>query len=167
MTDPRTGAETVGGDQRSHAHEPAGTIEEGAEQHEEIEHPGKLLRIAGMVRAMLAELETASLDEPSRQRLTEIHNQMLDALRELLSGQLEAELSEFRLDIEGAPPSGAELRVVQAQLAGWLQGLFQGIQASIASQQLAAQHQLAQMRQQQLPGGEPGGTGSSDTGQYL
>lgn len=132
---------------------------------EEIEHPAKLLRIAAIVKAMLDEVRTVELDEAARARLATIHNRMIEELGDLVSDDLRAELSELELEPVEGEPTGAELRVVQAQLSGWLQGLFHGIQASVASQQLAARQQLAQMKQGQLgPGGEQTGAGA---GQYL
>ncbi len=125
----------------------------------QIEHPDKLLRIAHMTRSLLNEVEATELDEAARERLTGIHNQAVDALRDLVSEDLRSELDDLHLSTEDSAPSGPELRVAQAQLAGWLQGLFQGIQASIMSQQASAQHQLQQMRQQR--------GGGSSTGQYL
>lgn len=125
----------------------------------EIEEPARLLRIAMAVQTLFQEVKTTELDEAARQRLTDIHNRTIEDLRDLVSSDLEAELDAFTLEQHGSPPSGAELRVMQAQLAGWLQGLFHGIQASIATQQMAAQQQLARMREQspgQLPGGKPG-----------
>lgn len=97
---------------------------------------------------MLAEVTTTELDEAARQRLTEIHNRAVDDLRAVVSDDLRAELDGLSLDPDDSTPTGAELRVMQAQLSGWLQGLFHGIQASIATQQMAAQQQLARMREQ-------------------
>lgn len=134
--------------------------EDQQELRTEIEHPARLLRIATAVQTLFQEVKTTELDEAARQRLTDIHNRTIEDLRGLVSSDLEGELDAFTLEIDDGTPSGPELRVMQAQLAGWLQGVFHGIQATVASQQMAAQQQLAQMRQQ----GE--GT-QAGPGQYL
>ncbi len=126
---------------------------------EEVEEPARLLRIASAVQSMLHEVRTTELDQAARERLTDIHNRMVSDLSQIVSEELTEELEGLALEAEQGTPSGAELRVMQAQLAGWLQGLFHGIQASIATQQMAAQQQLARMRAQQageLPGSQPG-----------
>lgn len=115
---------------------------------EAIEEPARLIRIASTVQTLLAEVQTTELDEAARQRLTEIHNRTVEDLRSVVSSELRSELEELTLEPDDGTPTGAELRVMQAQLSGWLQGLFHGIQASIATQQLAAQQQLARMREQ-------------------
>ncbi|HEX2027672.1 MAG TPA: proteasome activator [Nitriliruptorales bacterium] len=127
---------------------------------EEIEHPARLLRIAHSIRSLLDEVRTTDLDEAGRERLAAIHQQAVDSLQEIVSENLVEELGQMELPMDEGIPSGGELRVVQAQLAGWLEGLFRGIQASMASQQIAQQHhrQLAQRRA--LEGG-------GQTGQYL
>jgi len=128
----------------------------------EIEQPAKLMRIAMTVQTLFQEVTTTELDEAGRVRLTEIHNRIVEELRELVSSNLEAELEALTLESQDGPPSGGELRVTQAQLAGWLQGVFHGIQASVASQQMAAQQQLAQMQRQGA------GEGANPrSGQYL
>ena len=137
----------------------ADPAEPGETPREEVEEPARLLRIASTVQALLHEVQTTELDQAARKRLTDIHNRMVTDLRGIVSDELAEELQGLALEPEQTTPSGAELRVMQAQLAGWLQGLFHGIQASIATQQMAAQQQLARMRAQQsgeLPGGEPG-----------
>ena len=126
---------------------------------EEVEEPARLLRIASTVQALLHEVRTTELDQAARERLTDIHNRMVNDLSQIVSEELIQELEGLTLEPEQGTPSGAELRVLQAQLAGWLQGLFHGIQASIATQQMAAQQQLARMRAQQaneLPASQPG-----------
>ena len=126
---------------------------------EEIDEPARLIRIASTVQALLQEVKTTELDEAARQRLTDIHNRAVEDLRGSVSDDLKRELEQLTLDPGDETPSGAELRVMQAQLSGWLQGLFHGIQASIATQQMAAQQQLARMRDQegqQPMGGQPG-----------
>lgn len=125
-----------------------------------IEQPAKLVRIATMVQRMLNEVRDVDLDEASRKRLAEIYNRVVDELSEVLPGDLREELSAMVIHVVTAedPPSQAELQLVHAQLVGWLEGLFHGIQASIASQQLALQEQLQRMRHQQAlePGGRTG-----------
>ncbi len=133
---------------------PAGAAPPTALEHvaevdtrEAIAEPARLIRIASTVQSLLAEVQTTELDEAARQRLTEIHNRTVDDLRSVVSGELRSELDDLSLEPDDGTPTGAELRVMQAQLSGWLQGLFHGIQASIATQQLAAQQQLARMRE--------------------
>ena len=115
-----------------------------------IEEPAKLLRIASMTRSMLEEVRQATLDEDGRSRLRDIHEASVSQLRSVLTEDLREELSEVFLPLEGAVPTQAELRIAQAQLIGWLEGLFNGIQAAIMTQQMAAQAQLHQMRTPQL-----------------
>lgn len=131
-----------------------------ADPRQEIDEPARLIRIAATVQSLLQEVEVTQLDEAARQRLTDIHNRTVEALRDAVSEDLQDELSRLSLESTAGTPTGAELRVMQAQLSGWLQGLFHGIQATIANQQMAAQQQLAKMREQ---GQRP----SSATGQYL
>ncbi len=147
----------TGSDATVHEPHPVTALEHAAQQdtRDGIEEPARLLRIASTVQALLAEVETTELDEAARQRLTDIHNRTVEDLRAVVSGELESELDELSLEPTDGTPTGAELRVMQAQLSGWLQGLFHGIQASIATQQLAAQQQLARMRERPgLDGGE-------------
>jgi hypothetical protein len=131
-----------------------------------ILQPTKLIRIASMTRAMLEEVRQSPLDEPGRQRLMRIHERSLDELREVLSKDLQEEFNEIfeplhRDDI----PSESELRIAQAQLIGWLEGLFHGIQASLFSQQMAAQAQLAEMQRKAIGQGAP--QQQEPTGLYL
>ncbi len=130
---------------------------------EEIAQPARLMRLAATVQTLLHEVRTTELDQAARERLTEIHNRIVEDLGEIVSPQLAEELEELSVASGQGTPTGAELRVMQAQLAGWLQGLFHGIQASVATQQMAAQQQLARMRSQQQDGELPPG----DPGQYL
>lgn len=130
------------------------------QRNEEIEEPAKLLRIAHMIRSMLDEVKTTELDEAGRQRLAEIHNQTLEELHGIVSEDLREELQDVTAGVEAdGAPSGAELRVAQAQLAGWLEGLFRGIQASMAAQ--------ARQSQQQIQAAAASGDESSRSGQYL
>lgn len=111
-----------------------------------ITEPSKLMRIASMTRAMLEEVRQAPLDEAGRTRLLSIYRNTLDELREVLSADLQEELDTIFLPLESPTPSESELRIAQAQLVGWLEGLFHGIQASLWSQQVSAAAQLEEMR---------------------
>ena len=111
-----------------------------------ITEPSKLIRIASMTRAMLDEVRQAPLDELGRRRLGEIYTNSLDQLRESLSDDLQEELESIFQPLHQEETSESELRIVQAQLVGWLEGLFHGIQASLFSQQAAAAAQLDEMR---------------------
>lgn len=123
-------------------------------QGEEVTSPAKVMRIGSMVKALLEEVRSAPLDEPSRERLAEIYERSVVELSEALSPDLQEELRSLALPFtDGEIPSEGEIRVAKAQLVGWLEGLFHGIQATLFAQQLAARQQLEQMRQ--LPGGSP------------
>jgi hypothetical protein len=129
-------------------------VESNVEGDETISRPSKLIRIASMTRATLDEVRQAPLDEAGRTRLLGIYLRSLDELKEVLSPDLREELDEVFLPLTSEVPSESELRVAQAQLVGWLEGLFHGIQASLWSQQMAAQAQLAEVRQEKaLEGG--------------
>jgi hypothetical protein len=136
-----------------------------------VEQPGKLLRIAMMVREMLEEVRRAPLDEGAREHLKDIHERVIAELKSALSGPLAEELDRITLPFgDGEIPTEAELRLTHAQLLGWLEGLFQGIQAAIATQQLAMQSQLEEMRRRALPSGDPRADvrpGEPNPGQYL
>jgi hypothetical protein len=144
------------------------------EPREAIAEPGKLLRIASMVRELLEETRGAPLDERGRTRLRQIYERSVDELRDVLPDELERELQEFILPLEGVPTE-SEMRVAQAQLVGWLEGLFHGIQAAVVAQQQAAMQQLQELRRRGLPPGiarpgrQPpgGGDGEATPGQYL
>jgi len=126
-----------------------------------VNEPAKVLRIGSMVKMLLDEARAAPLDERSRVRLREIYEQSIQNLSEGLSPDLVAELEELALPFDEDAPSEAELRIAQAQLVGWLEGLFHGIQATLMSQQMAARAQLDDMRKRGLPSGdEPGRTGA-------
>lgn len=126
---------------------------EGDAPSESIEHPAKLLRIGSMVKQLLEEVRSAPLDEASRGRLREIYEQSIRELAEGLSPDLAAELDRISIPFDTGTPSDAELRVAHAQLVGWLEGLFHGIQATLVAQQVAARAQLDEMRQRSLPQG--------------
>jgi hypothetical protein len=128
---------------------------------ESVSEPAKVLRIGSMVKTLLDEVRAAPLDERSRVRLREIYEQSIHDLAEGLSPDLVAELERMAPPFEVHAPSESELRIAQAQLVGWLEGLFHGIQATLMSQQMAARAQLEEMRQRGLPSaGESGRTGA-------
>ncbi|HEV3363050.1 MAG TPA: proteasome activator [Acidimicrobiia bacterium] len=129
--------------------------EEGKEEpdRESVSQPSKLIRIATMVKSMLEEVRQASLDEAGRQRLRQIYDRSLAELSEVLSEDLRDELDEVMVPFGEGLPSESELRIAQAQLVGWLEGLFHGIQATMMTQQMMAQQQLEQMRRRALPVG--------------
>ncbi|MBO1268800.1 bacterial proteasome activator family protein [Arthrobacter cavernae] len=119
-----------------------------------VDEPAKVMRIGTMIRQLLEEVKSAPLDEAARGRLAEIHERSIKELEEGLSQELIDELERISLPFpEGKAPSEAELRIAQAQLVGWLEGLFHGIQATIAAQQAAREHVVAQMQLRQLPPG--------------
>jgi len=143
-----------------------------------VEHPAKVMRIGSMIKQLLEEVRASPLDEAGRQRLTEIHRRSIEELEDGLAPELVDELERLSLPFEpGHVPSEAELRIAQAQLVGWLEGLFHGIQAALVAQQMAARMQLEQMRgRPALPMGQamPGLTpphppveNTTGTGQYL
>ena len=109
-----------------------------------------------MIRTLLDEVREAQLDEASRDRMREIYEQSVAELSEALAPELREELARLALPFSSESPSEAELRVAQAQLVGWLEGLFHGIQAAVAAQQMMAQRQLMEMRQGALPPGTSG-----------
>ena len=125
---------------------------------ESVSEPAKVLRIGSMVKTLLEEVRQAPLDEKSRTRLREIYEQSIHDLSEGLSPDLVAELERMALPFDEGAPSESELRIAQAQLVGWLEGLFHGIQATLMSQQMAARSQLEEIRQRSLPAGESSGT---------
>ncbi|MFI5084860.1 MAG: bacterial proteasome activator family protein [Actinomycetales bacterium] len=119
-----------------------------------VDEPAKVMRIGTMVRQLLEEVKSAPLDEAARTRLAEIHARSIHELEEGLSPELVAELHRISLPFsDDSAPSDAELRIAQAQLVGWLEGLFHGIQTALAAQQLANQQQAAQLQLRQLPPG--------------
>jgi Protein of unknown function (DUF2587) len=132
---------------------------------EMVEQPAKVMRIGSMIRQLLEEVRAAPLDEKSRARLREIHESSIKELEDGLAPELVQELDRLSLPFnEESTPSEAELRVAQAQLVGWLEGLFHGIQTTLFAQQMAARAQLEQMRRALPPGvslpgvpGVPGG----------
>lgn len=123
-----------------------------------VTEPAKVMRIGSMVKQLLEEVRQAPLDDASRERLAEVYERSIVELSEALSPDLQDELRILTLPFEeGEVPSEGELRVAQAQLVGWLEGLFHGIQATLFAQQLAARQQLDQIRQlPQAPSERPG-----------
>lgn len=135
-----------------------------------VEQPAKVMRIGTMIKQLLEEVRAAPLDDASRNRLRDIHAASIHELEDGLAPELRDELERLTLPFnEDTPPSDAELRIAQAQLVGWLEGLFHGIQTALFAQQMAARAQLEQMRQGALPPGMgmPGPGGGHGTGQYL
>jgi hypothetical protein len=123
---------------------------------EMVEQPAKVMRIGSMVRQLLEEVRAAPLDEKSRARLKEIHQSSIKELEDGLAPELVEELERLSLPFTDTEvPSEAELRVAQAQLVGWLEGLFHGIQTTLVAQQMAARAQLEQMRRALPPGMVP------------
>jgi len=155
-----------------------GDTESGEQERQDsvenyVEEPAKVMRIGTMIKQLLDEVRAAPLDEASRNRLREIHENSINELEQALAPELRDELnrlmSPFTAD---TTPSDAELRIAQAQLVGWLEGLFHGIQTALFAQQMAARVQLEQMGRGLPQGHSPAGAGShgsgiTDTGQYL
>jgi hypothetical protein len=131
---------------------------------EQVSRPTKLIRIAAMVRALLDEARRAPLDEAGRRSLKEIHERSIRELEDILSPDLRQELVDVTLPFESDAPSDAELRIAQAQLVGWLEGLFHGIQATLFTQQMQAQRQFEDMRNRRSL---DMGTGERTPGAYL
>jgi hypothetical protein len=145
--------------------------ERASAPQESISQPAKLLRIASMVRELLDETRQASMDEAGRKRLADVYHRAVGELSEVLSGDLKEELGDLAPPLEGVP-SESEIRVAQAQLVGWLEGLFHGIQAAMFAQQAAARQQFEELRRRGLPGqspsaGPPEPDGQGPRGQYL
>jgi len=117
-------------------------------QTETVTEPAKVMRIGSMVKQLLEEVRSTTLDEASRERLAEIYDRSIVELAEALSPDLQQELRNLALPFgDGDVPSEGEIRVAKAQLVGWLEGLFHGIQATLFAQQIAARQQFEQMRQ--------------------
>ncbi|MGZ4616047.1 MAG: bacterial proteasome activator family protein [Actinomycetes bacterium] len=167
--------------------EVASGSEGGADDSEEdrsvtdlVDQPAKVMRIGSMIKQLLEEVRSSSLDEASRARLKEIHQRSIKELEEGLAPELIDELERITLPFaDDEVPSEAELRVAQAQLVGWLEGLFHGIQTALFAQQMAARAQFEEMRRRALPPGlsmpeaagqapgQPQPPGAHGTGQYL
>ena len=138
-----------------------------------VEQPAKVMRIGNMIRQLLDEVKSAPLDDASRQRLRSIHSASIEELKQGLAPELVDELERITLPFsEDATPTDAELRIAQAQLVGWLEGLFHGIQTALFAQQMAARAQLEQMRRalpmgQSSPDPQSGPPSSGSGGMYL
>ena len=156
---------------------PSPEVEDPAEDRKSVtdmvEQPAKVMRIGNMIRQLLDEVKAAPLDEASRQRLRSIHSASIEELKQGLAPELVDELERITLPFsEDATPSDAELRIAQAQLVGWLEGLFHGIQTALFAQQMAARAQLEQMRRalpmgQSSPDPQSGPPSSGSGGMYL
>lgn len=158
MTDPQTDTaeapEVAHGELVSHGSE-VEPVEE--ERREAVEEPAKVMRIGSMIKQLLDEVRQADLDGPARERLKSIYDSSIQEVGAALSPDLRAELERVAIPFgDDSEPSDAELRIAQAQLVGWLEGLFHGIQATLFAQQMAARNQLEQMRGQLPPGAMPG-----------
>jgi Bacterial proteasome activator len=127
--------------------------DDGANPADLVEQPAKVMRIGSMIKQLLEEVRNAPLDQAGRTRLAEIHRRSIAELKQGLAPELVEELDRIALPFHDEAPSDAELRIAQAQLVGWLEGLFHGIQTALFAQQMAAQAQLQQMRA--LPAGHP------------
>jgi hypothetical protein len=136
-----------------------------------VEQPAKVMRIGTMIKQLLEEVRAAPLDDASRNRLRDIHAASIRELEQGLAPELREELDRITLPFtEGETPSDAELRIAQAQLVGWLEGVFHGIQTALFAQQMAARAQLEEMRRKALPGGPTAQQGPEirhGGGQYL
>jgi hypothetical protein len=128
-----------------------------------VEQPAKVMRIGSMIRQLLEEVKSAPLDEASRNRLREIHQASIKELESGLAPELVEELERLSLPFNEETPSDAELRIAQAQLVGWLEGLFHGIQTAIYAQQVASRAQFEQMRRG-LPAGHSDAEPTPDQG---
>ena len=159
MTDAADPATTGPTEQGEIVLAPDADAPEETEQGDAVTSPAKVMRIGSMVKMLLEEVRAAPLDEPSRERLAEIYERSVAELSEALSPDLQHELKMLALPFrDGEIPTEGEIRVAKAQLVGWLEGLFHGIQATLFAQQIAARQQLEQMRQLppgQMPGRPP------------
>jgi Protein of unknown function (DUF2587) len=164
---------TMDGSPDAPAHEPeqAEVVPAGppARDGESVEQPAKVMRIGSMIKQLLEEVRQAPLDEASRGRLREVYEESVRELSKGLSPDLQEELARLALPFSDGTPSESELRVAQASLVGWLEGLFHGIQATLFAQQMAARAQLDEIRQRGLPPGQPGvqGDPGSRPGTYM
>jgi hypothetical protein len=141
----------------------AAAEEVGEEDHVTamVEQPAKVMRIGTMIKQLLEEVRSAPLDEAGRQRLREIHESSIRELEDGLAPELREELDRLSLPFGSGVPTEPELRIAQAQLVGWLEGLFHGIQTALFAQQMAARAQLEEMRRRALP------PGHSDSGHMI
>lgn len=146
---------------------PTGAEPAEGEPRESVEHPAKVMRIATMVRQLLEDIRQAPLDEASRARLRDVYETSVRELGEVLSDDLKEELGRLSLPFEAETPSDAELRVAHAQLVGWLEGLFHGIQAMLFAQQAESRARFEEVRRRSLPAPEDGQPHHPGEGQYL
>jgi hypothetical protein len=147
-----------------------GDSDDGTSITDMVEQPAKVMRIGTMIKQLLEEVRAAPLDDASRARLREIFQSSIKELSGGLAPELREELERITLPFsEDSVPSDAELRIAQAQLVGWLEGLFHGIQTALFAQQMAARAQLEEMRRRALPpgAGGPPPSGAAPTGPYL
>ena len=147
--------------------EPTEEVEAALDEEPLVTEPSKLIRIASMTRAMLDEARQAPLDEGGRLRMAEVHARSVSELEDVLTDDLQEEFKEVMVPLNNAGASESELRVAQAQLIGWLEGLFHGIQATLWSQQMAAQAQLAQMQRRAIGGPRQPQPEDESSGLYL
>ena len=141
--------------------------EQGAALSENVHHPAKVMRIATMVRQLLEEVRQAPLDEASRARMRDVYETSVRELGEVLSPDLKDELGRLSLPFESDAPTEAELRVAHAQLVGWLEGLFHGIQAMLFAQQAESRARFEEVRRRSLPAPEDAPPPQHGEGQYL
>lgn len=133
---------------------PAAGKAKGSTLQDLVDQPAKVMRIGTMIRQLLEEVKSAPLDDAARGRLAEIHERSIKELEDGLAPELVQELERISLPFpEDATPSDSELRIAQAQLVGWLEGLFHGIQTAIAAQHAAREQAAAQLQLRQLPPG--------------
>jgi hypothetical protein len=166
MTEPDPRVVVIGPD--GEAMSPSPPDEARSPLAEMVSQPDKVMRIGTMIKQLLEEVRAAPLDDRSRSRLRDIHASSIRELADGLAPELRDELTRITLPLsEEEIPSDAELRIAQAQLVGWLEGLFHGLQAALVAQQMAARNQLEQMRGRQAlpPGAQQQGQGAS--GLYL
>ncbi|WP_426572605.1 proteasome activator [Aquihabitans sp. McL0605] len=157
-------AEVAHGELVAHTSDPVEPTEI-EERREAVEEPAKVMRIGSMIKQLLDEVHQAELDGPARDRLKAIYDSSIQEVGAALSPDLRAELERVAIPFgDEREPSDAELRIAQAQLVGWLEGLFHGIQATLFAQQMAARNQLEQIRGQLPPGAMPGAPGAGGPG---
>ncbi|WP_420623800.1 proteasome activator [Candidatus Poriferisodalis sp.] len=143
----------------------SGPLTEDVDDEPFVPEPAKLMRIGGMIRKLLEEVRHAELDEAGRDRMRDVYHLSVEELATALSEPLADELNRIALPFEEDIPSGPELRIAQAQLVGWLEGLFHGIQAAVSAQQMMAERQLRSMRGNALEAGEqPGPARTAERG---
>lgn len=133
-----------------------------------IEQPAKVLRIGSMVKQLLDEVRNAPLDEAARRRLRDIHSRSVKELESGLAPELIEELERLSIPfLDSEIPSDSELRIAQAQLVGWLEGLFHGIQTAIFAQQMAARAQIEEVQRRALTSGQTEDSGPRNSSPYL